>query len=160
MMKRIPEVVSGRGCQRTNKHEAVNPEEAAATAWTYMELLLLHSLKMSLQSASTGRENCWKTRASLLRNHMAPSFSGRSQSCRVCFISGRTSGTEERFPGSYINPSSKNMTENKNIGQFNIQIPEWCSRTLESSDMSTVAQSLSSSVMNVCSNLFFIWVYV
>lgn len=107
------------GAQINTRLGAVNPEEAAATAWTYMELLL-HSLKMSLQTASTGREYSWKTLTRVLWNHMAPSLSRRSQSCRVCFISTRTLRTEERFPGSYINPSSKNMTENKNIGQFSI----------------------------------------
>lgn len=39
-------------------------------------------------------------------------------------------------------------------------MPKWCSSALESSDMCTFVQSLSSFVVNVCSDLFFIWVYV
>lgn len=60
MIKRIPEAVPD-GAGINTRLGAVNPEEAAAAAWTYMELLLLHSSKMSLQPRRTGRENCRKT---------------------------------------------------------------------------------------------------
>lgn len=61
MIKRIPEAVPD-GAGINTRLGAVNPEEAAAAAWTYMELLLLlHSSKMSLQTRSAGRENCRKT---------------------------------------------------------------------------------------------------
>lgn len=58
-MKRVPQAVSV-SAQINTRLGAVNPEEAAATAWTYMELLLLllHSVERSLQTASTGRQRC------------------------------------------------------------------------------------------------------
>lgn len=57
-----------------------------------------------------------KKHCNLLWNHMATSFSRRLQRCRVCFNSRRMSRAEGRFPGSYINLRSKNMTEKENIG--------------------------------------------
>lgn len=56
------------GAQINTRLGAVNPEEAAAKAWTYMELLL-HSLKMSLQSTSAGKN----TGQSLMKPH-GPEF--------------------------------------------------------------------------------------